>query len=168
MMKPQKLICPERRRRIPEGFSWIDHRLVRDDHFRRCENGAMALYLFLVTVGDRDGISWYSDRALSEQLNCNPLEVENFRRQLKSAGLVAYSRPYYQVLDLNPSSYDSETFNQVLRESVRRNNGTENNTDCRRDEYAGISPAYRVPDDYRPVKKLGTIISEMLKGDEKA
>ena len=56
---------PDRIRKVPRQFSWIDHRLVRDHHIDRCSHGAAALYLFLVTVADAGGLSYYSDRTLS-------------------------------------------------------------------------------------------------------
>ena len=46
-------ILPKRVRKVPKGFSWIDHRLVSDRHIDRCSHEAGALYLFLVCVGDR-------------------------------------------------------------------------------------------------------------------
>ena len=35
-MVQKRLLCPRRRRRTPEQFSWLDHRLVRE---RRLEHG---------------------------------------------------------------------------------------------------------------------------------
>jgi len=51
-MKGRKPIVPQRRRRIPRQFSWVDHRLVRDGHVQGRSAHALALYLFLVTVSD--------------------------------------------------------------------------------------------------------------------
>jgi hypothetical protein len=34
-MKPKPILCPERLRRVPRQFSWIDQRLVRDGHLRK-------------------------------------------------------------------------------------------------------------------------------------
>ena len=52
------LLCPERMRRIPEHFSWLDHRLVRDGHIDCLSHEAAALYLLLVTVADSQGAGW--------------------------------------------------------------------------------------------------------------
>jgi hypothetical protein len=35
MMKTKHLLCPQRLRRVPHQFSWIDQRLVRDGHITR-------------------------------------------------------------------------------------------------------------------------------------
>jgi hypothetical protein len=53
-------ICPDRIRSIPEQFSWVDHRLVRDRHIECLSHEAAMLNLFLVTVSDSQGLSYYS------------------------------------------------------------------------------------------------------------
>src|SRR6266849_1618852 len=57
----KRILCPERLRRIPGQFSWIDQRLVRDRYLQHCDHGALVLYLVLVTVADAEGLSYYSD-----------------------------------------------------------------------------------------------------------
>ena len=57
-------IYPERIRTPPKQFSWVDHRLVRDHYIDRCSHQSAALYLFLVTVADAQGLSYYSDRLM--------------------------------------------------------------------------------------------------------
>ena len=99
-MRGRQLILPERRRRIPESFSWVDHRLVRERHVDRCSPPALALYLFLVTVADADGLSWWSDEALGRRLRLEPSWLNTARAELEDAGLAVYERPVYQVLDL--------------------------------------------------------------------
>jgi hypothetical protein len=64
--------------------------------------GALALYLFLVTVADADGLSWYSDAALCRQLSLDASLLECARSELVRCGLAAYSKPLYQILDLAP------------------------------------------------------------------
>lgn len=56
-MTQKKLLRPERRRQIPAQFSWLDHRLVRDNRLTACEPPALALYLVLVTVADAQGVA---------------------------------------------------------------------------------------------------------------
>jgi hypothetical protein len=93
---------PQRRRRVPPQFSWVDHRLVRDGHIQGRSALALALYLFLITVADADGLSWYSDSTLCRQLSCGAVELQSARTELLQAGLIAYRHPVYQVLDLSP------------------------------------------------------------------
>jgi hypothetical protein len=62
-MKTKRLLCPQRLRRVPLEFSWIDQRLVGDGHISRCGGAqAVALYLLLVTVADSQGLSYYPTR----------------------------------------------------------------------------------------------------------
>src|ERR1700682_494163 len=96
----KRVLCPERLRKVPPQFSWIDHRLVRENYFTRCEHSAWALYLFLVTVADVQGLSYYSDAAIVRHLNIQPLRLAAARQQLERADLIAYRKPLYQVLSL--------------------------------------------------------------------
>jgi len=101
-MRGKQPIVPQKRRRIPPQFSWIDHRLVRDGHLQDQNAPALALYLFLVAVADADGLSWYSDQALCRQLNWKADQLHHAREDLAQAALIAYRKPLYQVLDLAP------------------------------------------------------------------
>lgn len=99
-MVSKKVLCRERRRRVPEHFSWVDHRLVRDEHIRRVSPEALALYLLLVTVADAEGLSYYADATAARLLSLSPGAVLNARQELMAAGLIAYERPLYPVLAL--------------------------------------------------------------------
>ena len=87
-------------RRVPRQFSWVDQRLVRERYIDQLTPEACALYLFLVTVADAQGLSYYADGSLSQRLSlCAPL-LRRARQVLIQQGLVAYRRPLYQVLAL--------------------------------------------------------------------
>jgi hypothetical protein len=94
------LLRADRQRQIPPSFSWVDHRLIRHRHLSGCDHGAWALYLFLVTVADVQGLSYYSDAAISRHLKMDLLQLAAAREQLVRADLVAYRKPLYQVLSL--------------------------------------------------------------------
>jgi hypothetical protein len=100
----KRILCPDRLRRVPKQFSWVDHSLVRDKHLCGRSNESLALYLFLVTVSDADGLSFYSDAAIARYLKQTPQRLSQFRIELCKAGFVAYSRPLYQVLSLRQSA----------------------------------------------------------------
>ncbi len=89
-------------RQIPPRFSWIDHRLVRDGHFEGCSCDALALYLFLLTVADPRGLSYYSQPSLMKSLKIGVLRFTEARTELIRAQLIAYQHPLYQVLTLAP------------------------------------------------------------------
>ena len=101
-MKEKPILCPERLRRVPRQFSWIDHRLVRDGHITRCTANALALYLLLCTVADAQGLSYYSDARAAALLSLSESELRKARAELISAVLIAYRKPFYQVLSLEP------------------------------------------------------------------
>ncbi len=94
-------ICPDRIRSIPEQFSWVDHRLVRDRHIELLSHDAAALYLFLITVADCQGLSYYADASLCERLAMDAATLASARACLLKYRLVAYKRPLYQVLALD-------------------------------------------------------------------
>ncbi len=100
-MVEKHLICPERIRRIPRQFSRLDHRLVGDRHIDRCSHSAAALYLFLVTVADARGLSYYSDRTVLKRLTMDAGTLAKARHELIRSGLIAYETPLYQVLALD-------------------------------------------------------------------
>lgn len=99
-MTTKKLLRPDRLRHIPPHFSWVDHQLIRQHRLRARAHSAWALYLFLVSVGDAQGLSYYSDASLARSLKLDLLELGRVRRQLIDAELVAYQKPLYQVLAL--------------------------------------------------------------------
>ena len=97
----KRLLVPSRVRRIPHQFSWIDQRLVRDHHIEQADCTALALYLFLLTVADAQGLSYYADASVGRQLALSPEQVAAARAGLLRAGLIAYEAPLYQVLALD-------------------------------------------------------------------
>ena len=94
-------IIKDRIRSVPKQFSWIDHRLVRDRHIEKCTHQAAALYLFLVTVGDAKGLSYYGDKSISKRLSMDQDTLDHARANLIHAGLIAWQKPLYQVLALD-------------------------------------------------------------------
>ena len=62
------------------------------------------LYLLLVTVGDAEGLSYYSDTKVAQLTSMDERELHQARRELVDAGLIAYRKPLYQVLSLAPSA----------------------------------------------------------------
>lgn len=100
------LICPQRVRKIPKHFSWVDHRLVRDHYIDQLSHKAAGLYLFLVTVADARGLSYYSDVSISQRLNMDDHVLAQARLELVRIGLIAWQKPIYQVLALEAPSAD--------------------------------------------------------------
>lgn len=99
-MKTKPILCPGRLRHVPRQFSWIDQRLVRDRHIQGRSPDALALYLFLCTVADAQGASYYSDASVAKLLTFAPAQLRAARAELVAAGLIAWRAPFYQVLSL--------------------------------------------------------------------
>lgn len=89
-----------RQRQVPRQFSWVDQRLVRERYIDQLSHQACALYLFLVTVADAQGLSYYAERTLSERLSMSLTQLRQARQALITHNLLAYRRPLYQVLAL--------------------------------------------------------------------
>lgn len=85
---------------MPEQFSWVDRALVQRHFIDRCEARAAALYLFLVTVADAQGLSYYGESTLTARLHLSSEELVAARAQLVKLELIAYRAPLYQVLAL--------------------------------------------------------------------
>ena len=96
----KEAVSRERIRQIPRGFSWVDHRLVREHYIEKCSHRALALYLFLVTVSDAQGLSWWSEGSLASRLGTDASGIRQARTELQAADLVAFEQPVWQVLDL--------------------------------------------------------------------
>ena len=115
------VLNPERLRKVPSQFSWIDHRLVRENYFLRCDHAAWALYLFLTSVADAEGLSYYSDASLMRRLKMDQVGLSASRQQLVQAGLIAYEKPLYQVLSLEPAGAarsGSVSVGEILRKAL--------------------------------------------------
>ena len=96
----KQLLRPERLRQVPEQFSWVDQALVQQHFIDRCEARSAALYLFLVTVSDAQGLSYYGAATLARRLRLSEEQFDAARQQLIELELIAYRSPLYQVLAL--------------------------------------------------------------------
>ena len=96
----KQLLRPERLRQVPQQFSWVDQALVQQHFIDRCEARSAALYLFLVTVSDAQGLSYYGAPTLARRLHLSDEQFAAARQQLIDLDLIAYRSPLYQVLAL--------------------------------------------------------------------
>lgn len=96
-MRPELL--EPRRVRYPRGaYGWVDLRIVTDGHLQGLGAEAALIYLFLCTVGDRQGISFWSRPKMARVLNLTPEEVDTALARLTTADLVAVKDRVVQVL----------------------------------------------------------------------
>ena len=100
-MVTERLLRPERQRAVPSRFSWLDHRLVRERHLERCSTEALALYLFLVTVADARGLSYYADASVCARLGVSGEQLDAALQALIGSDLIAFEAPLNQALSLD-------------------------------------------------------------------
>lgn len=74
---------------------------MRDRHLDHLDVYAAALYLFLVTVSDARGLSWYGDASTARRLSMDESRLQRARNDLIRAGLLAYAGSLYQILALD-------------------------------------------------------------------
>ena len=101
MNSSKQAIYPERIRCVPARFSWIDQRLVQDHHLEHLDVYAAALYLFLVTVANGQGLSWYGETAIAKRLSIDLPQLRHARSVLVRSDLLAFADGVYQILPLD-------------------------------------------------------------------
>lgn len=99
-MIEKRLLVPQRVRHPPaSGWSWVDRGFLRE-HAEHLSREAVLLYFFLTAVADRQGLSFYSDGATAALLRLTVPALVAAREELLAHDLVAYERPWTQVLSL--------------------------------------------------------------------
>lgn len=99
-MISRKPIDPNRIRRITGSFSWIDHRILHDGYLEFMSQEEMLLYFFLVLVGDKNGVSFYSYDKICRLLKFNLEQFIKARNLLLDKQLIAHKDGWFQVLQL--------------------------------------------------------------------
>lgn len=98
--------------------------MIRERRIDNLSNQASALYLFLVTVGDNQGLSYYGNKTLGKRLGMNMSVLSEARNALVQHQLIAYREPLYQVLSLDigrePVQADSNTVSigKILQQMI--------------------------------------------------
>jgi hypothetical protein len=105
-MISRKPINPNRIRRITGSFSWIDHRILHDGYLEFMSQEEMLLYFFLVLVGDKNGISFYSYDKICRLLKFNLEQFIKTRNLLLDKQLIAHKDGRFQVLQLPTLTYN--------------------------------------------------------------
>ena len=133
------ILCPDRVRKIHGSFAFIEHRFIRDGFFASLDHHELLLYLFLVIVGDRNGISFYGYDKICTLLRFSIDEYTLARDSLMKKDLIAFDVKFFQVLSLpakviRPScpplktreemeKHDPATIHQLIAHSLGENHG---------------------------------------------
>ena len=116
-----KILDHDRVRKIEGSFSWIDHRFITAGFLQDLSTMEILLYLFLVTVSDRHGISFYHDDRVCSILKIPLTSLGEAREGLILRSLIAYEPPLYQVLSLPPHPLSPPTAEQMRQRQRERN-----------------------------------------------
>jgi len=93
-------VCPERVRKIAGSFAFIEHRFLRQGFLASLSHHELLLYVLLILVADRNGLSYYSFDTLCTLLQLCPDDYLVARNALIQKGLIAFDGLLFQVLSL--------------------------------------------------------------------
>ena len=96
----KKIINHDRIRSINGGFSFIPHRFVTDGYLASLGQTQLLLYLFLVLVSDRFGLSYYAYDSICSLLQLTLDDYIQARDSLLKKDLIAFDGTLFQVLEL--------------------------------------------------------------------
>ena len=105
----KKVLNPNRIRRIEGGFSFIPHRFLADGFLAALNQKEVLLYLFLVLVSDRHGLSFYSYDVICSLLQLTLDEYIEARDGLIKKDLLAFDGTIFQVLELPKRPIEART-----------------------------------------------------------
>ncbi|MBE9522975.1 MAG: helix-turn-helix domain-containing protein [Proteobacteria bacterium] len=114
-MIEKKLLQPNRVRHIDGGFSFIPHRFLTDGFLASLNQMEILLYLFLVLVSDRYGLSFYSYDAICSFLQITLDQYIEARDSLIRKDLIASDGTLFQVLDLPKQPVEDPVIKQYRR-----------------------------------------------------
>ena len=125
-MIQKRVLNAKRLRRIDGGFSFIPHRFLTDGFLASLNQRELLLYLLLVLVSDRHGLSFYGYDTICSLLQFSLDQYIEARDGLIEKDLIAFDGTVFQVLAL-PSKpkqdlavkEDSAVIAQLIRQSLQ-------------------------------------------------
>ncbi|MFQ5452496.1 MAG: hypothetical protein ACE5DQ_02950 [Candidatus Paceibacterota bacterium] len=127
-MKKYHIPQPKKIRNIKGSFAWIDHRLMRNGFMETMTHPDIVLYLFLILVADKNGVSFYRKEKICEAISLDFSQFEIAKDRLINMKLVAFEgysvlspNGYYQVLPIGAETPDySKQITQKLTDKLFR------------------------------------------------
>jgi len=130
----KKVLYPDRLRKISGSFAFIEHRFLRDGFWDTLSQHELLLYLLLIVVADRNGLSYYSYDRLCTLLKISVDEYILARDALIEKDLIAFDGSLFQVLSLpsrprgvaarplktakDMQTHDPATVHQLIKKSL--------------------------------------------------
>jgi hypothetical protein len=96
----KKVIISDRIRKIDGSFSYIPHKFVTQGFLASLSGHELLVYFVLVLVGDRHGLSYYSQDRLCTMLKMTIEDFIQARNGLIKKSLIAFDGFLFQVLSL--------------------------------------------------------------------
>ena len=96
----KKVLSPNRLRKISGSFAFIEHRFLRDGFWDTLSQHELLLYMLLIVVADRNGLSYYSYDKLCTLLKISVDDYILARDALIRKDLIAFDGHLFQVLSL--------------------------------------------------------------------
>lgn len=100
IMINKKALYSDRIRKITGSFAFAEHRFLRDGFWTDLDHHQLLLYLFLIIVADRNGLSYYSYDKICTLLRISGDEYIFARDGLIKKDLIAFDGYLFQVLSL--------------------------------------------------------------------
>jgi hypothetical protein len=116
----KKILNPDRIRGIKGGFSFIPHRFVTDGFLSSLNQRPLLLYLFLVLVSDRHGLSYYAYDSICTLLQMRLEDYIAARDDLLRKDLIAFDGTLFQVLELPAKPHLPSTSKPDARLAVEK------------------------------------------------
>jgi len=103
MIKPTP-IRTDRIRNIRQcTFGWVDHNFLHRGFLNQLTQNELLLYYFLITVADRNGVSFYDYGRICQFLKMELDDYIHARNRLCERSLIAVKNSVFQVLSLPES-----------------------------------------------------------------
>jgi len=100
----KKPIVPAQIRNIRQcTFGWVDHNFLHRGFLNSLSQSELLLYYFLITVADRNGISFYDYERICQYLKLELHDYLTARDRLCNRSLIAQEDGVFQVLSLPES-----------------------------------------------------------------
>jgi len=96
----KRTLFPERVRKIQGSFAFIEHRFLRNGFWESLGHHELLLYIFLVLVSDRNGLSYYYYDKICNILKMTVDEYIDARNTLIKNDLIGFDGRLFQVLSL--------------------------------------------------------------------
>ncbi|MEA2088061.1 MAG: hypothetical protein U9O91_08210 [Candidatus Caldatribacteriota bacterium] len=122
MIRNLEVIKPGRIRKIRGSFSWIEHEFVNRGIIDMLTKEELLLYYFLVSVGDKRGVSFYGRDKICGKIKIGIEQYEKAKQSLVEYDLIAYKpfnsnaqNGYFQVLSLPERKVN---INEFIKERI--------------------------------------------------